>query len=151
MTNLLDFDEARRRAMFRELESDPNIVIIGGDPSRRASPDYRIRYGDRMLDPPLSEFAYSSVAVGMAMAGLRPFVSVHTSSFIFYGWPALVLEAANIRYASGGKATAPVVFSLIAGTRRGGGPQHQHTPHANYSDRNTFVSELLGTFCSKFN
>lgn len=130
MTEIMSFDEARRRAMFREMDRDPNIFIIGGDPSRRASPEYQNRYGDRMLEPPLSEFAYSSVAVGAAMGGLRPFVSVHTSSFIFYGWPALVVEAANIRYSSGGKVTAPVVFSLLAGTRRGGGPQHQHTPHA---------------------
>ncbi len=130
MTITLSFDEARQRAMFREMDRDPSILIIGGDPSRRASPDYKTRFGDRMLDPPLSEFAYSSVAVGASMAGLRPFVSVHTSSFIFYAWPALVVEAANIRYSSGGQISAPVVFSLIAGTRRGGGPQHQHTPHA---------------------
>lgn len=130
MTVLMSFDEARRRAMFREMDRDPNIFIIGGDPSRRASLEYKTRFGDRMLEPPLSEFAYSSVAVGASMAGLRPFVSIHTSSFIFYGWPALVLEAANVRYSSGGKTCAPVVFSLIAGTRRGGGPQHQHTPHS---------------------
>lgn len=123
-------EEARKRAIFREMDANPEIFIIGGDPSRRASPEYTTRYSDRMLDPPLSEFAYSSVAVGAAMAGMRPIVSVHTSSFIFYGWPALVVEAANIRYASNGLVTAPVVFSIIAGSRRGGGPQHQHTPHA---------------------
>ena len=123
-------EEARKRAIFREMDANPGIFIMGGDPSRRASPEYMKRYSDRMLDPPLSEFAYSSVAVGAAMAGMRLIVSVHTSSFIFYGWPALVVEAANIRYASNGLVTAPVVFSIIAGSRRGGGPQHQHTPHA---------------------
>lgn len=126
----LGMDEARKRAIFREMDANPDVFLIGGDPSRRASPEYWTRYPDRMLDPPLSEFAYSSVAIGAAMAGMRPIVSVHTSSFIFYGWPALVLEAANIRYASNGLVTSPVVFSIIAGSRRGGGPQHQHTPHA---------------------
>ncbi len=130
MTLVLTTGEARKRAMFREMNHNPEIYLIGGDPSRHASPEYRKRYSERMLDPPLSEFAYASVAVGAAMAGLRPFVSVHTSSFIFYGWSALVLEAANIRYATNGMMTAPVVFSLIAGIRRGGGPQHQHTPQA---------------------
>ena len=130
MTLFLSMEEARKRAMFREMESNPNVLLIGGDPSRKTSPEYKERFSERMLDPPLSEFAYSSVAIGAAMGGLRPFVSVHTSSFIFYGWPALVLEAANVRYASSSSVTAPVVFSLIAGTRRGGGPQHQHTPHA---------------------
>ena len=130
MTLLLSMEEARRRAMFREMESNSNIILIGGDPSRRASIEYKTRFSDRMLEPPLSEFAYASAAVGAAMGGLRPFVSVHTSSFIFYGWPALVVEAANVRYASNGAITAPVVFSLIAGTRRGAGPQHQHTPQS---------------------
>jgi pyruvate dehydrogenase E1 component beta subunit len=88
------------------------------------------RYGDRILSPPIAEFATMSIATGAAMAGMRTLVPLSTSSFMFYGWPSIVQEAANIRYLSAGAVTAPVTFHIHAGSRGGGGVQHEHTPQA---------------------
>jgi pyruvate/2-oxoglutarate/acetoin dehydrogenase E1 component len=49
---------------------------------------------------------------------------------MFYGWAPIVNEAANVRYLSGGAASAPVAFHVMAGSRRGGGAQHEHTAQA---------------------
>jgi pyruvate/2-oxoglutarate/acetoin dehydrogenase E1 component len=131
-TNLLTYQEARSRALFRELDANADLFLLGGTISLPFNPDDGLaeRYGDRIVWPPISEFATAGIGVGAAMAGLRPLVAVSTASFIFYAWAPVVLEAANVRYLTGGRVKAPVVFHVMAGSRRGGGPQHEHTPQA---------------------
>ena len=70
------------------------------------------------------------IGVGAAMAGRQTIVPIGTSSFMFYGWPQVAAEAPNVRYLSGGKVTAPVVYHIMAGSRRASGAQHEHTPQA---------------------
>jgi pyruvate/2-oxoglutarate/acetoin dehydrogenase E1 component len=132
MTLRTTYHEARARALFRELDADPDLLMLGSSVTLPFNPDIGLdaRYGDRILHPPIAEFAMMSIATGAAMAGTRTLVPLSTSSFMFYGWPAIVQEAANIRYLSGGLMKAPVTFLIHAGSRRGGGAQHEHTPHA---------------------
>ena len=132
MTSQISYHEARARALFRELDANPDILMLGSSVTLPFNPDIGLdaRYGDRILYPPIAEFAMMSIATGAAMAGTRTLVPLSTSSFMFYGWPAIVQEAANIRYLSGGAMSAPVTFLIHAGSRRGGGVQHEHTPHA---------------------
>ena len=132
MSRELTYHEARSRALFRELDANPEVFVLGGSVSLPFNPDDGLaeRYGDRIIWPPISEFATAGIGVGAAMAGLRPLVAVSTASFIFYGWAPVVAEAPNIRYLTGGRTHAPVVFHVMAGSRRGGGAQHEHTPQA---------------------
>jgi pyruvate/2-oxoglutarate/acetoin dehydrogenase E1 component len=132
MTPGITYHEARARALFRELDANPDLLMLGSSVTLPFNPDIGLdaRYGDRILYPPIAEFAMMSIATGAAMAGTRTLVPLSTSSFMFYGWPAIVQEAANIRYLSSGAMSAPVTFLIHAGSRRGGGVQHEHTPHA---------------------
>lgn len=132
MSGHATYHDARARALFRELDANPSLLLLGSSVTLPFNPDIGLdtRYGDRILWPPIAEFATMSIATGAAMAGMRTLVPLSTSSFMFYGWPAIVQEAANIRYLSGGRTTAPVTFMIHAGSRRGGGVQHEHTPHA---------------------
>lgn len=132
MTQRMTYHDARARALFRELDANPELVVLGGHLTLPWNPETGIeeRYPGRLIWPPISEFATAGIGVGAAMAGLRVLVPLSTSSFMFYGWPALVQEAANVRYLSGGKAQAPVAFHTMAGSRDGAGAQHEHTPHA---------------------
>lgn len=129
---LLRYHEARSRALFRELDANPDLVLLGGQVALPFNPDDGLleRYGERVLWPPISEFATTATAIGAAIAGLRTLVPISTSSFMFYGWAPLVNEAPNVRYLSGGEVSAPAVFHMMAGVRRGGGAQHEHTPQA---------------------
>jgi pyruvate dehydrogenase E1 component beta subunit len=128
----LSYSEARVRALCRELDANPDLVVFGGYFSHPFIPEQTVidRYPDRVLWPPISEFAVSGLAVGAAMEGMRPLVAVGTSSFMFYGWAPITNEAPAIRYVSGGKVTAPAVYHIFAGARRNGGVQHEHTPQA---------------------
>jgi pyruvate/2-oxoglutarate/acetoin dehydrogenase E1 component len=124
--------EARARAIASCLEADPSIVVVGHGTSWPFNPDDGLagRYPERFVAPPISEFATLGLSVGAACAGLRPCVFVGTSTFMYYGWSAIVNEAPHIRYVSGGETTCPVVVSIQSGHRRAGGVQHEHTPHA---------------------
>jgi 2-oxoisovalerate dehydrogenase E1 component len=128
----LAYHDARTRALRRELDANPQLLLLGGSLSLPFNPDDRIAadYPGHVLWPPISEFSTLGVAVGAAMDGTRTLVAISTASFAFYGWPALVLEAANVHYLSGGRASAPLVVHTMAGSRRSGGVQHEHTVQA---------------------
>lgn len=132
MTVEIEYWEARARAVSRAIDADPDIVMVGGYFSAPFNPPDGLieRHADRIVQPPISEMAACGFGVGAAIGGLRPLVSLNTSSFMFYGWPQIVSEAPNVRYLSGGRITAPVVFHILAGSRRSSGPQHEHEPQA---------------------
>jgi pyruvate dehydrogenase E1 component beta subunit len=132
VTETVPYWEARARALARCLDADPSVVIIGHATSAPYNSDdgIRDRYPDRFLTPPISEFAVLSASVGAASAGLRPCVFLGTSTFMYYGWSAFVNEAPHVRYLSGGQVSAPAVLHVLAGARRAGGVQHEHTPQS---------------------
>lgn len=132
MSTEMAYWEARARAVTRAIEADPSIIMVGGYFSAPFNPPDGLieRHADRIVQPPISEMVQCGFGIGAAMAGLRPLVSLNTSSFMFYGWPQVANEAPNVRYLSGGTVTAPVVFHVLAGSRRSGGPQHEHEPQA---------------------
>lgn len=128
----LAYHEARARAIRRELEANPDAILIGPSLSLPFNADDGLagRFPDQVLIPPYSEFATAAAGIGAAIGGLRPLVAMSTASFMFYAWSAIVNEAPLVRYLSGGAAAAPVAFHVHGGSRRGGGPQHEHTPQA---------------------
>jgi pyruvate dehydrogenase E1 component beta subunit len=132
MSETISYHDARTRAISRELTRNPDAVLIGHSLSLPFNPDDGLaaRFPDQVLVPPYSELATAAAAVGAAIGGLRPLVALSTASFMFYAWPAIVNEAPIVRYLSGGAVAAPVAFHVHGGSRRGGGPQHEHTPQA---------------------
>lgn len=132
VTATLTYHEARTRAVRRELGANPDALLIGGSVSLPFNPsdDLGAAFPDQVLIPPYSEMATAAAGIGAAMGGLRPLVALSTASFMFYAWPEIVNEAPVVRYLSAGAVTAPVAFHVHGGSRRGGGPQHEHTPQA---------------------
>jgi pyruvate/2-oxoglutarate/acetoin dehydrogenase E1 component len=134
-TRRLSYAEAKAEALSKAMARDDRIHLIGGgffglSPHRALFREIAARYSDRVFSPPISELGFAGLAVGAAMAGLRPVVDFSTASFIFEAWPQIVNEAANVHYMSGGQSRAPVVFHVFHGLRGGGGPQHSHSPQA---------------------
>jgi pyruvate dehydrogenase E1 component beta subunit len=129
---MLSYHEARTRAVTRELDANPAALVIGHSLSLPFNPDDGLaaRHPHQVVAPPYSELATAAAGVGAAVGGLRPLVALSTASFMFYAWPAIVNEAPLVRYLSGGAVQAPVAFHVHGGSRRGGGPQHEHSPQA---------------------
>lgn len=87
-------------------------------------------YPGRVYHPPIAELGYVGLAIGAAVAGLRPIVDMATASFMFQAFPQIVNEAANIHYMSGGATKVPMIFHFNHGIRGGGAAQHSHSPQA---------------------
>jgi pyruvate/2-oxoglutarate/acetoin dehydrogenase E1 component len=83
------------------------------------------KYGpERVFGTPLSEDAMTGVAVGMALAGLRP-IHVHIRmDFLMLAMNQLVNVAAKSRYMYGGRVSVPLVVRAMIGKSWGQGAQH---------------------------
>jgi acetoin:2,6-dichlorophenolindophenol oxidoreductase subunit beta len=135
------FASAMIDALSFSLAKDPNVIVVGASSfllDRGLSEEEEQKlfktYGDRLIDPPTSESLVASLGIGAASAGLRPFVNFGTASFAFEACNQIVNEAGNLRYMSGGKLAAPVVFHMFHGIRGRGGAQHSQSPQAMYAN-----------------
>ena len=131
----ISYAEAKVEALREIMEADDRVCLVGSyflglSPRRALMNALRERFSSRIFSPPISETGFCGLAVGAAMAGMRPIVDVATASFIFNAFPQVVNEAANAHYMTGGQVPVPVVFHLLHGLRGGGGAQHSHSPQA---------------------
>ena len=87
------------------------------------------KYGpDRIVDTPISEAAFSGLAVGAAMMGVRPVVEFMFWSFSYVAFDQVFNNAASVRYMSGGLLNVPVVFRGPANGGTNVGATHSHSP-----------------------
>jgi acetoin:2,6-dichlorophenolindophenol oxidoreductase subunit beta len=86
----------------------------------------------RMLDSPVSENAVTGMAVGAALAGLRPIVFHPRMDFMLLAMDPIVNQAANWSYLFAGKSNVPLVIRAVI--NRGGeqGAQHSQALHAMF-------------------
>lgn len=127
------YHEARNRALRDILDEDPRACILGNEfTTPFEPPSHLLRdYGPgRVWPTPISEQGFCGLAVGAALVGLHPIVDLSTGSFAFNAWEAIVNEAPNLRYMSGGQVSVPVVFHLLSGARGSAAAQHSHAPQA---------------------
>src|SRR6185503_8125041 len=81
---------------------------------------------DRVVDTPISESGFTGLAVGAAMAGLRPVVDIMFGDFMALVMDQVVNQAAKIHYMSGGLWKVPMVM----GATRRSAAQHSQSLHA---------------------
>ncbi|MDQ0111349.1 alpha-ketoacid dehydrogenase subunit beta [Paenibacillus harenae] len=108
--------EAIRDAMRTELKRDSNVVIFGEDVGNvggvfRVTEGLQGEFGeDRVFDTPLAESAIAGMAVGMGLQGFRPIAEIQFVGFIFEALDQMFIQAARMRYRSGGRYNSPIVF-----------------------------------------
>jgi pyruvate/2-oxoglutarate/acetoin dehydrogenase E1 component len=122
--------DALREALLQEMERDTSVVCFGldvDDPEaiQGTTRGLRERFGPgRVFGTPLAEDAMTGVAIGMALAGLRP-VHVHIRmDFLLLAMNQLVNIAAKSRYMYGGQVEVPLVVRSMIGKSWGQGAQH---------------------------
>ncbi|KPV56798.1 2-oxoisovalerate dehydrogenase [Paenibacillus sp. A3] len=108
--------QAIKDAMRVELQRDPNVVIFGEDVGKvggvfRATEGLQAEFGEnRVFDTPLAESAIGGMAVGMALQGFRPIMEIQFVGFIFEAFDQIAVQAARMRYRSGGRYNAPITI-----------------------------------------
>ncbi|HQK94032.1 MAG TPA: alpha-ketoacid dehydrogenase subunit beta [Armatimonadota bacterium] len=137
-TKTMTIAEALREAIREEMRRDPRVFCLGEDigiPGGFGGA-FTVTLGlsdefgrQRILDTPISEAGIAGMAVGAALAGMRPIADVQYADFLFCAMDQLVNQAAKMRYMSGGKLTVPMVMRAPCGaTTRAA--QHGQSPES---------------------
>ena len=113
MAQLL-FRDALNQAMSEEMERDSRVYLLGEevaqyDGAYKVSQGMLARFGEkRVIDTPIAELGFVAVAVGSALAGLRPIIEVMTYNFAILAVLA-PLQLAVMLYFPSAPAEAPSV------------------------------------------
>ncbi|MCM3783853.1 alpha-ketoacid dehydrogenase subunit beta [Neobacillus mesonae] len=112
----MNMKEAIRDAMRVELKRDPNVLVFGEDVGNvggvfRATEGLQKEFGEeRVFDTPLAESAIGGLAVGLGVTGFRPVAEIQFVGFIFEALDQMAVQAARMRFRSGGRYNSPIVF-----------------------------------------
>ncbi|XP_055323756.1 pyruvate dehydrogenase E1 component subunit beta, mitochondrial [Sitodiplosis mosellana] len=122
--------DALNQAMDEEMEKDERVFILGEevaqyDGAYKVSRGLWKKYGDkRVIDTPITEMGFAGIAVGAAMAGLRPICEFMTFNFSMQAIDQVINSAAKTFYMSAGTVNVPIVFRGPNGAAAGVGAQH---------------------------
>jgi pyruvate dehydrogenase E1 component beta subunit len=141
MSPLLSIAEALRQGIREEMARDPRVLCIGEDIgiSGGFGGAFTVTLGlseefghERILDTPISEEGFIGVAIGAALAGLRPIADVQYGDFLFMAMDQVANQAAKMCYMSGGAVHVPLVLRVPVGaTSRGA--QHAQSLEAFFT------------------
>lgn len=70
---------------------------------------------DRIIDTPITENAFTGLAIGAAYYGTRPIVEFMTWNFALQAFSHIYNSAAKQLYMSGGDINVPIVFRGLNG------------------------------------
>lgn len=133
---LLTYREALNQAMREEMRRDARIFLIGEEVGYyqgafKVSKGFVEEFGpERVLDTPITEAGFTGLAIGAAMAGLRPIVELMTMNFGILAMDQIVNNAAKIHYMSGGQIGVPMVIRGPGSAAHQLGAQHSQSLEA---------------------
>ena len=139
MERRITLKQAINEAIDLEMARDERVIMIGEDIVGGFGADGEKdawggvlgatkglygKYGDRLLDAPLSEAAYGGAAVGAATCAMRPIAELMFIDFVGVCFDQILNQAAKFRYMFGGKAETPVVIRALVGAGFSAAAQH---------------------------
>lgn len=127
--------DAVRLALEHELETDPEVFVAGVDVGAGGNVfgltrGLHDRWPERVRDTPISETAVVGLAVGAAMAGMRPVVELMYLDFIGVCFDQLLNQAAKLPFMTGGRARMALTVRTQFGAGRSSGSQHSQSLEA---------------------
>ncbi|ELT95602.1 hypothetical protein CAPTEDRAFT_161753 [Capitella teleta] len=130
--------DALNMAMDEEMARDDRVYLLGEevaqyDGAYKVSRGLWKKYGDRrVIDTPITEMGFAGIAVGSAMAGLRPICEFMTFNFSMQAIDHVINSAAKTLYMSAGRVNVPIVFRGPNGAASGVAAQHSQCYAAWY-------------------
>ncbi|MCZ6665367.1 MAG: alpha-ketoacid dehydrogenase subunit beta [Gammaproteobacteria bacterium] len=139
MARKITFQQAVNEALDQEMARDESVIVMGEDVVGGTGTEGEMdawggvlgitkglygKYGDRIMDTPISESAFVGAAVGAATAGLRPVCELMFIDFMGVCFDQIYNQAAKFRYMFGGKAKTPVVIRTMIGAGFRAAAQH---------------------------
>ena len=132
----LIYREALKEAVTQMMEKDERVFILGegvDDPGGLfgSTSGLHKKFGKgRVMDIPIAENGMTGVAIGAAMAGMRPIFVHMRMDFLPMCMDQIVNHAAKWYYMTGGRTNVPLVIRSIIGKGWGSAAQHSQALHA---------------------
>jgi pyruvate dehydrogenase E1 component beta subunit len=135
----LTYREALLEAATQALSSDPDVFILGegvDDPGGvfGSTKDLHKKFGtNRVMDTPLAENGITGVAMGAALAGMRPILVHMRVDFLPLSLDQIANHAAKWHYMFGGEVCVPLTIRSIIGRGWGSAAQHSQSLQALFT------------------
>jgi pyruvate/2-oxoglutarate/acetoin dehydrogenase E1 component len=125
MSHEIPYIAAINEAIQLEMARDDDVLYYGQNLATTENDEFLKAFGgDRVRVTPISETAEIGMAVGAALAGLRPVVELYMAEFMLVAMDQVVNEAPRFRYMSGGRVKVPMVLKAGYGFTAGWAGQH---------------------------
>lgn len=127
----ISYSEAIREAVEQMMEKDEKVFLIGQGVTSpwfvgNTTAGLVEKFGEkRVIDTPVSENAITGVAVGAALAKMKPVLVFPRLDFMYLAFDQIINQAANWHYMFGGKVNVPLTIRGII--NRGGEQAAQHS------------------------
>lgn len=135
----LTYREAIFEATYQALESDKSVFVIGegvDDPGGvfGTTKNLHEKFGaQRVMDTPLAENGITGIAIGAALAGMRPILVHMRVDFLPLSMDQLINHAAKWHYMFGGSVSVPLTVRAIIGRGWGSAAQHSQSLQALFT------------------
>ena len=135
----MTYREALQKSMLEEMDKNADIFLIGEDIGRyegtfKVTKGLFPKYGHRrVVDSPITEAGFTGIAIGAAMAGLRPVVEFMTMSFSILALDQIINHAAKVHYMTNGEVKCPIVLRGPGGAAKQLSAQHSHSLEGWYA------------------
>lgn len=132
---IISYKDALLEAQDQSMDRDSRVFILGEGVDDVAgvfgtTKGLQEKYGcHRVFDTPIAENSLTGIAVGAAMAGLRPILIHARMDFLLLSFDQLVNHAAKWNYMTGGEVCIPMVVRTISARGWGSGAQHSQCLH----------------------
>jgi pyruvate dehydrogenase E1 component beta subunit len=145
----------------REILTDFDNAFVMGEDVRRSQGRTTIglvdEFGEeRVRDTPISEQAFTGLAIGAAIDGARPILEYQINTLPHVAWEQIVNHAGKIHHMSNGQLSVPITFTIPMGGFTGSSGQHGDNPYPAFMHYGiktvipTTPYEVKGLFRSAF-
>lgn len=125
----ITYAQAALEAVTEEMRRDPKIFYMTTD----AIPSLLEEFGERRARAtPITEGAFTGMAIGAAGSGFRPIVDWRQVTFSFVAMDQIVNQASKIHYMFGGQAKFPILFRAGVGGGTRLAAQHSQSPYSMF-------------------
>ena len=148
MARTITFQQAINEALDQEMARDAGVILMGEDVAGGQGGEGEMdawggpmgttkglypKYGDRVMDTPITESAFVGAAIGAAASGLRPVVELMFNDFMGVCFDQIFNQGAKFRYMFGGKAETPVVVRTMYGAGIRAAAQHSQSLYSIFT------------------
>ena len=128
---------AVREALSEIMAQDQRVSFMGEDIGVYGgcfgvSGDLYEKFPDRVMETPVSEEAFTGLAVGASTLGERPVVEIMYADFMTLVSDAVINHGAKTYFMSGGQLKCPMIIRTAMGGGTGHGAQHTACPESMF-------------------